>query len=408
MTDKDASHAAADAGGMVGPDVVAACALHALPGVGVSALHALAAFFHSLLGAWQAGPAAILEQADRLKLKPAAREYLARTPDLQELGLWAISAAKEAGARVVLLSDSWYPPKLKAIVNPPPVLYVRGHLAPVARRVAIVGARHSDEQGLEIARSFGDGLARAGVQVVSGGARGVDSAAHDGAFWGEGQSVAVLGCGIDLAYPPENRDLFDRMAKGAGAVVSEFPPGAQPTQGNFPRRNRTISGLSDAVVVVRAAMRSGALITADHAAQQGRRLFAVPGDLGNPIASGSNQLLRLKVADPALGARDVLELLGWPVPEELRAEPKPQPADDPGFPERTDPAAKHSNVPTDETVLDEMSLKLWRLLDERTPAHVDDLALRAEMTASQALRKLAELEQKGMCLQRPGKYFLRR
>jgi len=134
----------------------------------------------------------------------------------------------------------------------------------------------------------------------------------------------------------------------------------------------------------------------------------VPGDLGNPIASGPNQLLRLEVAKPVLSPRDVLELLGWPVPEALRTEPPAPVQDDPGFPMRTDPTPKQSKVPTAETVMDELSLKLWRLLDERTPAHVDDLALRAEMTASQALRKLAELEQKGMCLQRPGKYFLRR
>jgi DNA processing protein len=162
------------------------------------------------------------------------------------------------------------------------------------------------------------------------------------------------------------------------------------------------------VVVVRAAMRSGALITADHAAQQGRPIFSVPGDPGNPIASGPNELLRLGVAKPVLSPRDVLELLGWPVPAVLIEPPPPAAPDDPGFPIRTDPSAKQSKVPTDETMLDEESLKLWRLLDERTPAHVDDLALRASLSASQALRKLAELEQKGMCLQRPGKYFLRR
>ena len=407
MADKGAGQAA-DAGGVVGPDVVAACALNALPGVGSSALHAIAVSFKSLRQAWEAGPQAILDRADDLELRPAAREYLARKPDLNELGLWAVAAAKIAGARVVLLSDGWYPHKLASIKNPPQLLYVRGHLAPEARRVAIVGARHSDEQGLEIARSFGDGFARSGVQVVSGGARGIDSAAHDGAFWGEGQSVAVLGCGIDVVYPPENRDLFDRMAKGAGAVVSEFAPGTQPMPKNFPIRNRTIAGLSDAVVVVRSALRSGALITADHAAQQGRKLFAVPGDLGNPITSGPNQLLNLRVAQPAISPRDVLEIMGWPVPEVLRKPPEPPVQDDPGFPMRTDPVGKQSKVPTNETVLDEGSLKLWRLLDERTPAHVDELALRAELTASQTLRKLAELEQRGMCLQRPGKYFLRR
>jgi DNA processing protein len=409
MTEKSASQAAADAGGVVGPDVLAACALHALPGIGNSALHAIAAAFGTLRTAWEAGPEALLERAGDLKLQSAARDYLARKPDLHELGLWAVSAARSVGARVLLLGDAWYPPRLASIHNPPLVLYVRGHLAPEARRVAVVGARHADEQGLELARGLGDGLARAGVQVVSGGARGIDSAAHDGAFWGTGQSIAVLGCGIDVVYPPENRDLFDRMAKGAGAVVSEFPPGAAPLPKNFPRRNRTISALSEAVVIVRAALRSGAMITADHAAQQGRQLFAIPGDPGNPTAAGPNELLRLEVAKPVLGAADVLERLGWPVPDELRAPSAAPSQDDPGFPPRTDPGAgKSKGVPTDETIVDEEGLALWRLLDERTPVHVDDLAIRASLSVSQALRKLADLEQKGMCLQRPGKYFLRR
>jgi DNA processing protein len=402
------THQAADAGGVVGPEVVAACALHAVPGVGASAMHAIARRFRSLRAAFEAGPKGILAHADELGLKPAAREYFDREPDLNELGEWALSSAKDAGARVVLIDDDWYPRRLKQIENPPMLLYVRGYMPAEARRVAVVGARNSDEQGLEIARSFGDGLARAGVAVVSGGARGVDSAAHDGAFWGEGQTIAVVGSGIDVIYPPENRDIFDRMAKGAGAVISEFPPGTQPQQKNFPRRNRTIAALSEAVVVVRAAMRSGALITADHAAQQGKVIFAVPGDPGNPIAAGPNELLRLEVARPALRAADVLEVLGWPIPDELTAPPPEPSRDDPGFPARTDPTGKASKPSTGETVLDAGSHELWRLLDERTPSHIDDLALRAQIPVAQALRKLAELEQKGMCLQRPGKYFLRR
>ena len=405
---KDAIRSAADAGGLVGPDVVAACALSAVPGLGASALARIAQSFGSLHAAMEAGPSAMLKQAEALQLKQEARDYLARDPNLEELGLWAVSAAKAAGARVVLLGDDWYPPRLREIENPPPLLYVRGHLAPEARRIAVVGSREADEQGMEIARSFGDAFARAGVTVVSGGARGIDTAAHDGAFWGSGPSVAVLGSGIDVVFPPQNAEMFDRIARGSGAVVSEFAPGTQPLPHNFPRRNRTISGLSDAVVVVRAAMKSGALITADHAAKQGRALFAVPGDLGQPLASGPNELLRLQVARPATSAIDVLEEMGWPVPEVLR-EPPPDEAQrqiDPGFPASKAPEPERTS--TDEQVLDEESLRLWRLLDERTPAHVDDLALRAQIPAQQALRKLAELESKGMCIQRPGKYFLRR
>lgn len=389
------------------PDVLAACALSAVPTVGASTLLRMAGTFGSLREAMDAGPRALAERAAELKLREEAREYLRRDPSLRELGLWAISAAREAGARVLVPGDREYPARLREIANPPQLLYVRGEIEPEARRVALVGSREADEAGLEIARDFGDALARAGVTVVSGGARGIDTAAHEGALWGQGSTVAVLGCGIDVAYPAENAGLFDRMARGAGAVISELAPGTQPLQRNFPRRNRTIAGLCDAVVVVRAALRSGALITADHAAQQGRPLFAVPGEVGQALASGPNELLRLDAAYPATSAVDVLERLGWPVPEALV---RPPPVAD----EEIDPGSAASNPgrrsgePPDEQVVDADSLRLWQLLDERTPAHVDDLARRARMGPGETLRRLAELELKGMCVQRPGKYFLRR
>lgn len=397
---------AQDAGGIVGPDVVAACGLSAVPGIGASSLARIAQEFGNLQSAVERGPGAILRANERLKLKAEACDYLARDPDLAELGAWALGAAKAVGARVVLRADDWYPARLREIANPPALLYVRGHLQPQARCVAVVGSRNADEQGMEIARSFGDALARAGVTVVSGGARGIDTAAHEGALWGSGATVAVLGSGIDVPYPPENSDLFDRVSRGAGAVVSEFPPGTPPAPGNFPRRNRTIAGLSDAIVVVRAALQSGALITANHAAKERREIFAVPGDPTNPGAAGPNELLRTRAARAAPSAVDVLEQLKWPIPDALLTPP----ADDarrqiePAFPLPPDP--KEQSL--DEQVIDEESLRLWRLLDETTPAHVDDLAERAQITVGEALRKLAELELKGMCLQRPGKYFLRR
>src|SRR5205823_8540642 len=133
-----------------------------------------------------------------------------------------------------------------AIENAPAVLYVRGHLARDAHRVAIVGARAADDGALRLARSLAEELAASGVEIVSGGARGVDAAAHAGALWGGGSTVAVLGSGIDVAYPPENGPLFERIAIGGGALVSEFPPGTPSTRPNFPRRNRTIAGLSHA------------------------------------------------------------------------------------------------------------------------------------------------------------------
>ena len=393
---------------MVGADVVAACALSAVPGIGASTLLRVVRKFDSLTKAMAAGPKALLEAGGELRLKPEAGEYLAKEPDLEDLGLRAVAAARRVGARVVLFGDDWYPPGLRQLKTPPPLLYVRGHLAPAVPRAAVVGSRNADEQGLEIARSFGDGLARAGVQVVSGGARGIDTAAHDGAFWGQGTSLVVLGSGIDVPYPPENADLFDRIASGGGAVISELPPGSPPAPINFPRRNRIVAALADAVVVVRAALRSGALITADHAADLGRPIFVVPGDPGNPLAEGPNALLRTRAARVSMGPVDVLNFMKWPVPDELtRIGPAAEASQyaDPGFPAA--PQAEQKAEPERE-VLDEASVRLWRLLDERTPAHVDDLALRSQIPAPQALRKLSELELKGMVVQRPGKYFLRR
>ena len=383
-------------------DVLAACALSAVPAVGASTLANIARRFGSLRAAMDAGPAALVSAAGELRLQPEARAYLAGGPDLSRLGEWALRTAKDAGARVVLFGDPGYPPALRQLPSPPPLLYVRGELAPSRLRVAVVGSRNPDEGGMQIARSFGDAFARAGVEVVSGGARGIDTGGHEGALWGEGRSVAVLGCGIDVPYPVENQDLFDRLATGAGALVSEFAPGTPPLARNFPRRNRIVAALSQAVVVVRAALRSGALNTADHAAALKRRVFAVPGDPGNPIATGTNALLRNPVVRPAPGPLDVLEAMGWPVPAGLdRIETRPD--------------ASHYQVQSpDESrgalereVLDEESLRLWRLLDERTPAHVDDLALRSQMATPLLLRRLLELELKGMVVQRPGKYFLR-
>lgn len=404
---KQASAGAAGAGGVVGREVVAACGLSTVPALGASSLARIAREFGSLSGALEEGARAIVRANARLKLRREALDYLGRDPDLEELGLWALNAAQAAGARVLLLADQGYPRRLREIAHPPPLLYLRGHLDPEARRVAVVGSREANENGLALARSLGEGLARAGVTVVSGGARGVDAAAHEGALWGAVASVAVLGCGIDVSYPPENGELFERLARGPGALVSEFAPGTQPLPPNFPRRNRTIAGLSDAVVVVRAALQSGALITANHAAHEGRPLFAVPGDPGERSAQGSNELLRVPQVKAVTSAVEVLEALGWPVPEGLRL---PQQADagqaDPGFP--AGPPSNPAGAGKEERLPDQASLRLWQLLDERTPSHVDELAALARLSAPEVLGRLADLELKGMCLQRPGKYFLRR
>jgi DNA processing protein len=280
--------------------------------------------------------------------------------------------------------------------------------------VAIVGSREASEEGLALARKLGEGLASAGVEVVSGGARGVDAAAHAGALWGEGTTVAVLGCGIDVVYPRENAALFDRIAGGGGAIVSEFPPGTFSAKSNFPRRNRTLSGLSSAVVVVRAAAGSGALITAAYAAEQGRPVFAMPGDPEDPLCAGPNGLIEAGAARAVSSAAAVLRHLGWPVPERLDAPALESVPAGRGTLNR--PAAAGHRRPSDGEEdslpggppLDEVGARLWNLLDERRPLHLDELAGRGNIGAQDALRSLQELELKGLCVQRPGKYYLRR
>ena len=401
-----AAENAADAGGLVGPDVVAACALSAIPGVGATALARITQMFGGFLAALEAGPEKLLRAAAELKLKTESIDFLGGAPDLEDLGVKAVAAAKSASARICVLGDPWYPPLLRQIDNPPPVLYVRGTLDPDVPRVALVGARDCDDYGLELARDIAEGLAIAGVQVVSGGARGVDAAAHAGALWAQGSTVAVTGSGIDVVYPQENAALFERLGRGGGAVISEFPPGTPADKRNFPRRNRTISGLSSAVVVIRAAANSGSLITANHAAQQKRPLFAVPGGANDPLSAGPNSLLTVEAARAVTSAKDILFGLGWPIPAALNdPEPRKRKRARVLVPQALPPAKAAA---LEDVVLSEEEIRLFNALDERSPLHIDEISLRSGVPVAQALAKLTELELKGLATQRPGKYFLRR
>jgi len=395
---------------------VAACALSSVPGVGRAALERIAAVFGTLEGALSAGAKQIAarSQAGDLELRPESLAFLARGPDLLALGLRAVEAARAVGACIALPGDPLYPPLLRGIDAPPPLLYVRGSLRADVPRVAVVGSREASQEGLSFAQKLGEGLACAGVEIVSGGARGVDAAAHAGALWGQGTTVAVLGCGIDVVYPRENAALFDRITRGGGAIVSEFPPGAPSARGNFPRRNRTLSGLSSAVVVVRAASGSGALITATFAAEQGRPVFALPGDPEDPLCAGPNGLIETGAARAVSSASAVLRYLGWPVPERLDALELARGPSASATVNRAAAAghrrpsdAGEEGLP-DAAPLDEAGARLWNLLDERRPLHLDELAERGKLRAQDALRSLQELELKGLCVQRPGKYYLRR
>ena len=220
------------------------------------------------------------------------------------------------GFRFVARSDASFPPLLRAIHDPPPGLFLRGGSDPdlLARRsVAIVGARACSPYGSQVARSLGRELAAAGLVVVSGLARGVDGEAHRGALEAAGTTVAVLGCGIDRDYPAAHRALASEIA-ARGLVVSEYAPGVEPAPWRFPARNRIVAGLSSATIVVEAREASGALITADLALEEGREVYAVPGEITAALSRGTNTLLRLG-ATPLTSAADVLEAFGLTRPE---------------------------------------------------------------------------------------------
>ncbi|SLN57992.1 hypothetical protein PSA7680_03054 [Pseudoruegeria aquimaris] len=264
--------------------------------VGVSTFHRLMAEH----GSAQAALAALPEVA-----RAAGLEHY--TPFSLEAAERECAAAKAAGARMILLTDPEYPPLLKETEDAPPLLWIRGDAALLARpAVALVGARNASSLGLRMARRLAAGLAEAGYLVVSGLARGIDAAAHDAAL--EGGTLAVFAGGVDVIYPKENAALAAAVAD-KGCILSEMPMGLYPQARNFPRRNRIVSGLGRATVVVEAAARSGSLITARFAADQSREVMAVPGHPFDARASGCNLLLR-DGATLVRGVDDILEVIG--------------------------------------------------------------------------------------------------
>ncbi len=206
--------------------------------------------------------------------------------------LRAYEKMHELAIRMVLYTDEAYPEALRHLYDPPMALFVKGQLPREDEwMISIVGARRSTDYGQQIAKMFGRGLAKAGISIVSGMARGIDSAAHFGALEGAGKTYAVLGCGTDICYPKDNMDLYEEVIENGG-LISEYPPGAQPIGWRFPRRNRIIAGLSKGILVVEAAQHSGSLITANQALEQGKDIFVIPGRITDPRSEGCLNLIR--------------------------------------------------------------------------------------------------------------------
>ena len=238
-----------------------------------------------------------------VELPPKAREFL-RKPDERAIEA-DLEWLRASGARLVLWGEDDYPRQLAVISGSPAALYVLGDAAVLqAPQLAMVGARGASPLGLAIARELAGALTLSGLTITSGLAAGIDAASHEGALGAGGRAVAVLGTGLDRTYPPQNARLAERV-RAAGALVSEFPPGTGPQRYNFPRRNRVISGLALGTLVVEAAAKSGSLITAERALEQGKEVFAVPGSILSPLSFGCHKLIR-EGAHLVAGPDDVL------------------------------------------------------------------------------------------------------
>lgn len=259
--------------------------------------------------------------------RAAIQEYRSRGP-FHERVQALVEQAREQGWQWLSLDDNAYPELLRQIADPPPLLWLAGNpLLPSLPQLAVVGSRHATRAGHELAYRFCADLAQGGLVITSGLARGIDAAAHQAAVDLELPTLAVLGTGLDIRYPRANSGLAERILQTGGTLLTEYPPGTRPLQQNFPRRNRIISGLSVGTLVVEAALRSGSLITARQALEQGREVFALPGSIHNPLSRGCHALIR-EGAHLVESSRDILAelapLLGTfttPAPESDRAEP---------------------------------------------------------------------------------------
>ncbi len=343
-------------------------------GIGAARLRRLIDYFGSVEAAWKAPGQSLLSAGLSQKL---VENFLVLRSDVSLDRVW--EQIQESGIQVLTWEDAAYPKQLIEIDQPPPVLYLRGDLQPDDDwAVAVVGTRRITAYGRQVAQEISSFLANNGITVISGLARGVDSVAHKSALDAGGRSIAVLGNGVDLIYPPEHKRLADAMIQH-GALISDYPPGTPPDSVNFPPRNRIISGLARAVVIVEAGERSGALITANFAAEQGRDVFAVPGNINAPQSKGTNRLIQ-QGANPLLEPQEILETLNLTQVVEYRA--------------------ARATLP-----IDPMEARLLGTIGQE-PRHIDDICRQTDLPIDQVSATLALMELKGMVRQVGGMNYV--
>jgi DNA processing protein len=345
-----------------------------IKGIGAVRMQALIQHFGDLETAWRAAPSDLAKAG--LGAKVIERVIQAReNVDLEKI----TDQIARQGIQIMTWEDETYPARLREIDQPPPVLYVRGQYLPDdVFAVALVGTRRITPYGRQITEEISAFLAANGMTVVSGLARGVDAAAHTAALKAGGRTIGILGSGVDRIYPPEHRALAEQMTE-RGAIISDYAPGTPPDASNFPPRNRIISGLSLAVVVIEAGETSGALITAEFAAEQGREVFAVPGSILAPQSKGANKLIQ-QGALPLLHASDLMQALNLTRMGEHKAARKA--------------------LPTDE-----VEAKLFALLGEQ-PVHVDEIGIQTGLPIEKVSATLTLMELKGMVRQVGGMHYV--
>ena len=347
--------------------------LSSVEGIGVKRFYQLMSLYEDARSVWDnVGPEmAFLGEKALTNLKNARTErYLySLFMELEKKGI----------AAVTRLSGG-YPSRLTTAFDPPPTLYVRGISDLNAERaIAVVGSRHASRDGRRAAAEISSALAREGVTIVSGMARGIDTAAHQGALEGGGRTVAVLGCGADVVYPPENGPLAEKILEMGGSIISEYVPGTRPLAQHFPARNRIISALSDGLLLVEAAKGSGAMLTVDFALEQGRDVFAVPGSIYSPLSAEPNRLIA-EGAAPTLGPWEILEHFRW---AERSASG--------GAPKRELPLDADEAALVEPLRIEEMSF--------------DELAARTGFHSAKLNSLLTMLELRGIIKQAPGRIY---
>ncbi len=296
---------------------------------------------------------------------------------------------EDFGCHVLTQEDPEYPELLREIYDPPIVLYVKGRLETRDKNsVAIVGSRQATHYGIEVARRFGYQLGYLGVTVVSGGARGIDTAAHLGTLSAKGRTVAVLGTGINIVFPPENRELFERIA-GQGAVITQFPFNRPADKQTFPIRNRIVAGMTLGTVVVEAPQSSGALITCNFAIEQGRQVFAVPGRIDSPRSKGCHDLIKngAKLCECAEDILSEFEYL---------------------FPVSNRPSSPNEQGVMSTVKLSEQEQKVFDAVEPGEESPIDEVIRRSGLPASEVSVALLNLELKRLVKQLPGKFFERK